>query len=103
MDTVNKPSHYNDGEIECIVYLEDNMSFEAFQGYLEGNCKKYLHRWRYKGKPVEDLKKAQWYLNRLIKHLEVPVENKEPVYSDVNWDVKLDTECFTIGTNYQFK
>lgn len=69
-DMVNSPSHYSSGEIECIQYLEDNLPFEAYTGYLEGNCKKYLHRWRHKGKPLEDLKKAQWYLNRLISTLE---------------------------------
>lgn len=69
-DYVNNPDHYNNGGIECIDYLSDNMSWEGYTGYLEGNCKKYLHRWRYKGKPLEDLKKAQWYLNRLILELD---------------------------------
>lgn len=69
-DSVESPSHYNNGSIECIDYLQDNMPFDNFIGYLEGNCKKYLHRWRYKKKPLEDLKKAQWYLNRLIKELD---------------------------------
>jgi hypothetical protein len=69
-DAVNHPDHYNNGAIECIEYLKDNMSWQGFTGYLEGNCKKYLHRWRYKKKPVEDLKKARWYLDRLITELE---------------------------------
>ena len=68
-DSVESPSHYNNGSIECIDYLKDNMPFDNYIGYLEGNMKKYLHRWRYKKKPLEDLKKAQWYLNRLIKEL----------------------------------
>ena len=67
---VEHPDHYNNGAIECIEYLKDNMSWQGYTGYLEGNCKKYLHRWRYKKKPVEDLKKARWYLDRLIKELE---------------------------------
>lgn len=69
-DVVNHPDHYNTGGIECIEYLKDNMSWQGYTGYLEGNCKKYLHRWRYKQKPIEDLKKARWYLDRLIKELE---------------------------------
>lgn len=69
-DSVESPSHYNAGKIECIEYLKDNIPFENYLGYLEGNTKKYLHRWRYKKKPLEDLKKAQWYLNRLIKELD---------------------------------
>lgn len=69
-DAVDSPSHYNNGNIECIEYLRDNLSWEGFTGYLEGNCKKYMHRWRYKQKPLEDLKKARWYLDRLISELE---------------------------------
>ena len=69
-DLVNKPPHYGDGKIECIDYMKDNMDTMMFMGYLEGNCKKYLHRYRYKGKPVEDLKKARWYLDRLIQEME---------------------------------
>jgi hypothetical protein len=69
-DAVDKPPHYNFGTIECIEYLKDNMTPEAFRGYLEGNTKKYMHRFRYKGKDLEDLKKAQWYLDYLIKEME---------------------------------
>ena len=69
-DKVNNPSHYNDGTIECIEYLQDNMPYEAFVGYLEGNVKKYMHRWRYKN-GVEDLKKAGWYLSYLIDTIEL--------------------------------
>ena len=69
-NAVDNPSHYNNGSIECIDYLKDNLSWEGYTGYLEGNCKKYLHRWRYKKKPLEDLKKARWYLERLISELE---------------------------------
>lgn len=69
-DPVAKPAHYNIGTIECIDYMKDNMPEVAFRGYLEGNAKKYLHRWRYKEKPLEDLKKARWYLDRLISEIE---------------------------------
>lgn len=65
VDVVNKPPHYNTGEIECIEYLKDNLPEQAFIGYLEGNTKKYLHRWRYKGKASQDLEKAKWYLSYL--------------------------------------
>jgi hypothetical protein len=46
------------------------MSNEEFCGYLKGNVLKYVWRYRYKGKPVEDLKKARWYLDRLIDSYE---------------------------------
>ena len=66
---VNSPPHYNSGDIECIDAIKESMTLEAFKGYLKGNIQKYI--WRYEAKKgVEDLKKAQWYLNRLIKTLE---------------------------------
>lgn len=68
-DVVNNPDHYNTGSIECIEGIQASMSAEAFNGYLKGNCMKYLWRYDYKGKPVEDLQKAQWYLAELIKEL----------------------------------
>lgn len=74
-DVVNNPDHYNTGSIECIEGIQASMSAEAFAGYLKGNCMKYLWRYDYKGKPVEDLQKAQWYLARLLK--EVEFDNEE--------------------------
>jgi hypothetical protein len=65
-DPVNNPPHYGTGNIECIEYLRDNLPPVMYMGYLEGCHKKYMHRYRYKGKPVEDLQKAQWYLTQLI-------------------------------------
>ena len=64
-DVVNNPEHYNTGNIECIEAIEESMSSVAFKGYLKGNCMKYLWRYDYKGKQVEDLQKAGWYLNKL--------------------------------------
>ena len=69
-DVVNSPSHYNSGGIECIQAIEASMEPEAFQGYLKGNTLKYIWRMSYKGKALEDCKKAQWYLNKLISTLE---------------------------------
>ena len=69
-DVVNQPPNYGNGRIECIEYMRDNMDHMMFMGYLEGNAKKYMHRYRYKGKPVEDLRKAKWYLEYLIKEME---------------------------------
>ena len=68
-DVVNSPSHYNSGGVECIQAIEASMGLEAFQGYLKGNTLKYLWRMSYKGKALEDCKKAQWYLNKLISTL----------------------------------
>ena len=67
MDAVN-PEHYK-GEIECIDSIKASMTKDQFNGYCKGNAMKYLWRWEKKGK-VEDLRKANWYLNRLIKENE---------------------------------
>jgi len=62
---VENPSHYNAGGIECIEAIKASMSTESYTGYLKGNVQKYV--WRYEDKNgVEDLRKAQWYLNTLI-------------------------------------
>ena len=66
VDMVNSPPHYGQGTIECIKYIEDFLSKDEFVGYLRGNIAKYLHRWRYKN-GLEDLKKAEWYLSKLIQ------------------------------------
>ena len=66
-DVVNNPTHYNTGRIECIEAIRESMSSEAYAGYLKGNCMKYLWRYDFKGKPVEDLQKAQWYLAKLLQ------------------------------------
>ena len=68
-DYVNSPPHYNSGNIECIDAIEESMEKEAFAGYCKGNVIKYLWRYEYKNK-IEDLKKAQWYLAKLVTLLE---------------------------------
>lgn len=63
-DNVNKPSHYTQGGIEPIDYiLANDMNF------LEGNVIKYVTRYKHKN-GLEDLKKAEFYLKRLIEGLE---------------------------------
>ena len=68
-DNVNSPSHYKQGSIEFIDYIKDSLTKEEYIGYLRGNIAKYLHRWRYKN-GLEDLKKAQVYLEWLISQVE---------------------------------
>ena len=69
-DAVNHPSHYTRGNIEVIDFIEDQQL-----PYHLGNVVKYVARAGYKGDKVEDLKKAQWYLNRYIRTLEKGVSN----------------------------
>ena len=64
-DPVEKPVHYAAGSVECIDAIEAQMTPEEFRGYLKGNVVKYLWRERKKG-GKESLKKAKWYLNKLI-------------------------------------
>jgi len=73
-------SHYKESDIECVDYLFDNMPMEAFIGGLEWNVKKYLHRWRRKNAPVQDLRKARDYLTVLIDVM----EGKAPQFKE--WD-----------------
>ena len=63
-DMVNHPPHYNKYGVECIDALRAATG-EGFEYYLQGNVMKYLWRYRYKN-GIEDLKKANWYLELLI-------------------------------------
>tara|TARA_R100000278_G_C5438166_1_gene152730 strand:+ start:333 stop:647 length:315 start_codon:yes stop_codon:yes gene_type:complete len=67
-DMVNHPPHYNKAGIECIDAIKA-MTDDGFEYYLQGNIMKYLWRYRYKN-GAEDLKKAQWYLTKLIDVVE---------------------------------
>ena len=72
-DTVNHPSHYNTGRFEVIEVIEDwRLSFHL------GNTIKYIARADHKGKPVEDLQKARWYLDR-----EIELRSMAAVQSDI--------------------
>lgn len=72
-EKVNHPSHYNTGKIEVIDAIEDwKLGFNA------GNAVKYIARAPHKGKNVEDLKKAAWYIAREIARLEGAIEEEAP-------------------------
>ena len=65
-DNVNSPAHYRQGGIECIEAIKASMSEEGFRDYLKGNV---IWRYKHKGKAIEDIEKALWYLNRLKDEL----------------------------------
>ena len=67
-DMVNSPPHYNKNGIETIDAIRA-MTDDGYEYYLQGNIMKYLWRYRYKN-GVEDLKKARWYLDKLIEEVE---------------------------------
>lgn len=65
-DMVNSPSHYTQGSIECIDAIAQVVKdLDGMEAMCTGNVIKYLWRWKHKN-GVEDLKKAQWYLQRMI-------------------------------------
>ena len=64
-DMVNHPPHYNQHGVECIDAIKATTG-DNFKDYLKGNIMKYLWRYRYKN-GVEDLKKAKWYLEKMIE------------------------------------
>lgn len=71
-DPVNHPKHYQASNgleaIDCIEAFVEDLPGDI--GYLIGNAIKYLCRFDKKGKPVEDLQKARWYIERAIKDIE---------------------------------
>ena len=68
-NNVHSPSHYMHGKKETIDVIRDCMENDEYHGYLKGNVLKYVSRYKFKGEPLEDLEKANWYLNRLIKEV----------------------------------
>ena len=68
VDMVNSPPHYNQTGVECIHAISAATG-DGFKYYLQGNIMKYLWRFDYKDKPIEDLQKAKWYLDKLIEEV----------------------------------
>ena len=96
-DAIN-PQHYQKGGVECIDAIEASMTEEAFKGFLKGNCIKYLYRYENKN-GAEDLKKAQWYLSRLLTVLDnnQDKEKEEPMEA---WIEKIPLNIEKIPLNY---
>lgn len=65
VDVVNRPNHYAPNGVDSFMHMKDQMGKEAFDGFLQGNAIKYIQRYQFKGKPVEDLTKAAFYLFHL--------------------------------------
>ena len=74
-DMVNSPAHYTRGSQECIDIIEEAIQDapDVKAGMLQAQALKYMLRLWLKSNAPQDAQKAQWYLTRLIKHLE---ENK---------------------------
>lgn len=66
-DPVNHPSHYQGNGVECIDCIKSAVSgLDGFHGFCAGNAIKYIFRFSHKN-GIEDLRKAEWYIDRLIK------------------------------------
>ena len=78
---IDNPEHYNQAGIECIdamkAMADGVLNVSAHEAYCWQNAFKYLWRWPYKN-GLEDLKKARWYLDRLIQEY----ENEPPEEDD---------------------
>ena len=71
-DAVNHPPHYQAATVEAIDFIEAVISDAPHMvpAYLQGQALKYMIRMWLKGDALEDARKAEWYLNRLIAKME---------------------------------
>lgn len=67
---IESPSHYTQGKIECVDAIKAALTPDEFRGYLKGTAMKYIWRMNHKGKPSEDAKKAQWFINKLVESVD---------------------------------
>lgn len=65
-DMVNHPPHYDTHGVECIEAIRAATG-NGYEHYLQGNIMKYLWRYKAKDNALQDLQKAQWYLERLVE------------------------------------
>ena len=70
MNKISKPEHYTQGRIECIEAIDAMIGGRSRMDTYRASIVKYIWRCFDKGDAVTDLKKARWYLNRLISMLE---------------------------------
>lgn len=75
-DMVNSPAHYNQSSIECIDEMILVFGKQVTADFCLGNVWKYRNRAPYKGNPIEDAKKADWYM---MKYKELKDEMNKPV------------------------
>lgn len=66
-EMVSHPSHYNKNGIECFDVIKAFFGIDAFEDFCLSNALKYIMRCKEKGKYLEDIKKAKFYLEEIIK------------------------------------
>lgn len=99
-DMVNHPEHYTDGGIETIDYIEAKLTEEEFFGYIKATCMKYLSRSGKKGDAIEDLRKAQWYLNRLLDGKPEDKPNRVCVGDGAFVEIEMDLDAKMVSDHY---
>lgn len=66
-DPVNHPSHYETGKFECFDVMREVYGDDAVREFCLCNAFKYLYRCKHKGNKEQDVKKAVWYLNKMLE------------------------------------
>ena len=92
---IEKRDYYNRGRIEAIDAIESACAgLSGFEGFLTGNVLKYMFRWRWKGTAVADLRKARYYLDRLIAEQEkaLGIEHAESIPEHFGQDMSAMAE-----------
>lgn len=75
-DNVNHPSHYTQGGIECIDAIKAaTVGLTGIEAVCTGNAVKYMWRWKFKN-GAEDIRKAIWYLEKLLEEVESENSNR---------------------------
>ena len=75
-DNVNHPSHYTQGGIECIDAIKAaTVGLTGIEAVFTGNAVKYMWRWKFKN-GAEDIRKAMWYLEKLLEEVESENSNR---------------------------
>lgn len=89
-DSVNHPSHYETGKFECIDVMVETQGTEAAKNFCVGNAFKYLYRHKNKN-GLEDVKKAQWYINKYIELCDCQVTNAFESLEFDFFDIAIET------------
>ena len=92
---IDKRDYYNRGKIEAIDAIESACTgLSGFEGFLTGTVLKYMFRWRWKGTAVADLRKARYYLDRLIAEQEkaLGIEHAEAIPEHFGQDMSAMAE-----------
>lgn len=104
VDMVNQPPHYTRGGVECIDALASaTAGLEGLDAVCTANAIKYLWRWKHKN-GVEDLRKAQWYIAKLIETSVAPEPdllrraspNRDQTWT--TWEVSVDKPDDGLGS-----